>query len=296
MIRPVAFTYNAQTAINNGFQKADGVHNIQQKAVKEFDDFVVKLLAAQINVTVIDDTPTPHTPDSIFPNNWISFHGNGCVYLYPMFAINRRAERKQHIINSISKKFYVDKIIDLTNYENDKIFLEGTGSMVLDRENSIAYACISARTNKLILDEWCKKMNYTFCIFNATDDKGVTIYHTNVMICVADEYVVVCLESVKDINEKKQIINCINKTNKQIIEITQNQVNNFAGNMLQVKNTKGDKFLIMSTQAYASLTANQISQLNKFNNIIHSDIKTIETNGGGSARCMIAEIFLKQRI
>jgi hypothetical protein len=295
MIRPVAFGFNAETAVNNSFQKVSDATDIQQKAIKEFNDFVLKLIAAQLNVTVIDDTLIPHTPDSIFPNNWISFDSNGSVCLYPMFAINRRAERKQPVINDIANKFFVDEIVDLTHYENENIFLEGTGSMVLDRQNRIAYACISARTNKQLLNTWCKKMNYTCCYFNATDENGFEIYHTNVMMCVAENYVVICLQSIADAQDKLKVLDSIAKTKKQIIEISYRQMNCFAGNMLQVKNTNGDNRLIMSSQAYASLTANQIDQLNGFNTIINSDIKTIETNGGGSARCMIAEIFLKQR-
>ncbi len=290
MIRPAAFTYNAETAANNLFQVAGNAENAQQKALKEFDDFVETIKANNINVLVINDTPEPHTPDSIFPNNWISFHENKTIVLYPMFAKNRRAERKQHIKDFIAQNFKPANIIDLTYFENEDLFLEGTGSMVLDRENKIAYACISPRTNKKVLDVFCEKMDYTACCFFAKDKTAQDIYHTNVMMCVADKYVVVCLESVTDEIEKHKLIQTIKNSGKEIIEITLNQMNCFAGNMLQVINDK-EKVVIMSRQAYKSLTTIQISTLISFNKILHADLSAIETNGGGSARCMIAEIF-----
>ena len=193
MIRPVGFTYNAETAGNNLFQVAGNADNAQEKALKEFDAFVETLSKNDIDVTVINDTPEPHTPDSIFPNNWISFHENNTAILYPMYAENRRAERKQHVKDFISENFNKKNIIDLTAFEKENLFLEGTGSMVLDRENKIAYACISPRTNKKILNVFCDKMNYTACTFEANDENGNQIYHTNVMMCVADKFVVICL-------------------------------------------------------------------------------------------------------
>jgi hypothetical protein len=292
MIKPVAFDFNAETAVNNAFQQQGSNENAQQKAENEFDTFVKKLTVAGVDVTVVKDTQEPHTPDSIFPNNWISFHQDGTIVLYPMYAVNRRAERKQHVIDAIAAKFKLNNTIDLSAHEKNNLFLEGTGSMVLDREKKIAYACLSPRTDKTILEEWCKQMNYTPCSFYSVDESGGEIYHTNVMMCVADKYVVICLDSIRDNNERQQVINTINKSGKQIIEIAYPQMNRFAGNMLQVQNASGEKILLMSSQAYTSLTPSQVKQLESFNRILHSDLTTIETNGGGSARCMMAEVFL----
>jgi hypothetical protein len=291
MIRPVGFTYNAETAGNNLFQIAGKAHNAQEKALEEFDAFVQILKKNDIDVTVINDTPEPHTPDSIFPNNWISFHENNTAILYPMYAENRRAERKQHVKDIVNKNFNKTNIIDLTGFEKENIFLEGTGSMVLDRENKVAYACISPRTNKNLLDTFCKKMNYTACSFEANDENGNQIYHTNVMMCVADKFVVICLDAIINKEEKEEVINTIKQTSKEIIPISLKQMNCFAGNMLQLENTKEERLLVMSAQAFNSLTEKQIATLKNYNQIIYSDLKTIETNGGGSARCMIAEVF-----
>ncbi|MBO9660552.1 MAG: hypothetical protein J7527_17150, partial [Chitinophagaceae bacterium] len=296
MIRPVSFVFNEQTAVNNAFQSVtEDNSNVQEMALAEFDTFVTVLRNDGLDVTVVQDTAEPHTPDSIFPNNWVSFHGNGTVMLYPMFAPNRRAERKPHVLASISQKFTIGQTIDLTEFENNDLFLEGTGSMVLDRDKQIAYACLSPRTNEQVLGEFCKKMNYTPVLFTSTDGNGQDIYHTNVMMCVADRYVVICLESIASPEEQQKVSDVILQSNKEIIPISLKQMNHFAGNMLQVENRQGEKLLVMSTQAYESLSEEQIEKLHSFNRIVHSPINTIETNGGGSARCMMAEIFLKQK-
>lgn len=292
MIKPVAFDFNAETAVNNAFQQQGSNANAQQKAEAEFDGFVQKLTAAGIDVTVVKDTAVPHTPDSIFPNNWISFHTDGSIVLYPMYAVNRRAERKQHVLDTIAAKFEVNNTIDFTANENDNLFLEGTGSMVLDREHKIAYACLSPRTNKTVFEEWCSKMNYRPCSFYSVDENGGEIYHTNVMMCVADEYVVICLDSIRNVEERDNVFDTIIESGKSVIEISYSQMNRFAGNMLQVQNKEGQRYLIMSSQAYNALNAEQIAELESYNPIIHSDLTTIETNGGGSARCMMAEVFL----
>lgn len=293
MIRPVNFSFNAETAVNNAFQVTGAADNAQSKALTEFDNFVHLLRDNGIDVTVIGDTPQPYTPDSIFPNNWISFHDAGTVCLYPMFAVNRRLERKQHILDAIGKKFRIDATLDFSSYEDQKRFLEGTGSMVLDREHRIAYACISPRTDIDVLRDFCQKMGYTPEIFTATDSNGLPVYHTNVMMCVADKYVVVCLDSVPDEKERNHLAGTILNSRKALLPITLEQMNHFAGNMLQVHNQKGGKLLVMSTQAYESLTPGQIEQLESFNRILYSPLTTIETNGGGSARCMLAEIHLE---
>jgi hypothetical protein len=294
MIKPVAFDFNAETAVNNAFQQTGNNQNAQQKAREEFDNFVIKLTAAGVDVTVIADTAEPHTPDSIFPNNWISFHDDGSIVLYPMYAVNRRAERKQHVLDTIQQKFKQQRIVDLSAKEKENIFLEGTGSMVLDRVNKIAYACLSPRTHLSLFEAWCKQMNYTPCSFLSVDDKGGEIYHTNVMMCIANKYAVICLESIPDKKEQQHVIDTILNGGKKIIEISYAQMNRFAGNMLQVNNKKGEQLLVMSSQAYHALTAEQVAALESFNAIIHSDLTTIESNGGGSARCMMAEVFLDE--
>jgi hypothetical protein len=293
MIRPVRFDFNAETAVNNSFQVNAKDHLAQQKAAEEFNQFISVLTQNGIDVTVVDDTPEPHTPDSIFPNNWISFHSDGSICLYPMYAQNRRLERKQSVLDVIEQKFIVSKKKDFTHYEKDNIFLEGTGSMVLDRDHQIAYACLSPRTDLTILKDFCTQLNYKPIYFWAMDGGHQPIYHTNVMMCVADEYVVICLESIPDLVERKLVVDSINQSGKTIISISFDQMNQFAGNMLQVHNQAGKKFLVMSSQAFRSLNQVQIKQIEGYNPIIHSDITTIETNGGGSARCMMAEVFLQ---
>jgi hypothetical protein len=296
MIRPVHFAYNAETAVNNKFQVAGNEEAAQAKALEEFDAFVEKLRSNDIDVTVVNDTPDPHTPDSIFPNNWISFHEDGTVVLYPMYAANRRAERKQHVLDVINNKFNIKSKIDLTAQEQSNIFLEGTGSMVLDRDNKIAYACLSERTHINALEDWCDQFGFTSCTFKATDAHGDEIYHTNVMMCVADKYAVICLDSIANNNERETVIDTITKTGKEIIAISIEQMNRFAGNMLQLQNKKGEKILVMSQQAYDALSYEQISRLEKYNRILSAKLDSIEINGGGSARCMIAEIFLDQSV
>jgi hypothetical protein len=292
MIRPLHFIYNAETAVNNSFQVKGDQDNLTEKAVAEFDFFVRSLQQEGIDVTVIEDSPSPHTPDAIFPNNWISFHESGVYCLYPMFAPNRRKERKTEVLDIIKKKFNYHELIDLTEYESRSQFLEGTGSMVLDRDKRLAYACLSPRTDISVLEEFCKKMNYKPIVFHATDDKGHAIYHTNVMMCVADRFVVICLDSITNPEEKKYITETIMASDKQIIDITSVQMNQFAGNMLQLENKNHEKIMVMSSAAWNSLSLKQKQLLTQKNRIVHSSLQNIESNGGGSARCMIAEIHM----
>jgi len=291
MIQPISFGFNEETALNNYFQQKKNIEDPQAKALSEFNAFVDVLKAHQIDVTVIQDTPEPKTPDSIFPNNWISFHEGGKIVLYPMFAKNRRKERKKSVIDRVCKKFDIHDQVDLTHFEKVGRYMEGTGSMVLDRNNKIAYAGISERTDPEILNAFCNEFGYTSILFNATDRNGKLIYHTNVMMCMADNYVVVCMDSVNNPDEKILLKDSFSTTNKEIVEINFDQMDHFCGNMLQVNNTNGEKFLVMSSQAYNHLTKDQIIKLSTFNPIIHSPIDTIETLGGGSARCMMAEVF-----
>lgn len=291
MIRPANFGFNEETARNNAFQVKTG-EAVHSKALKEFDEFVGMLRRNDVNLTVVEDTPQPHTPDALFPNNWVSFHQDGTLLLYPMYAPSRRAERKEHVLKEIYNRFHVKKEIDLSHYEKNNLFLEGTGSMVLDRDNKIAFACLSPRTDRRVLDEFCDKMKYQPVVFTAMDKNGQRIYHTNVMMCVADRYVVICLDTIRDTAEKETVLTAIRKTTKEIIDINYDQLNHFAGNMLQIENNKGKKLLVMSTQAYQSLAKDQVQKLNRYNSILHSPLPTIEANGGGSARCMMAEIHL----
>jgi hypothetical protein len=288
----VHFEFNKQTAVNNSFQVALNDKNIAGKALEEFDRFVTLLTGHGINVTIIEDTPEPPTPDSIFPNNWISFHEDGTVCTYPMFAINRRAERKPQVIKKVREKFQVSRTVDLTHYEEENLFLEGTGSMILDRENKIVYACLSPRTDKKVLQDFCDRLQYKAVVFHGVDEQNRPIYHTNVMMSLADKYVCICLETITDPTEKENVITTITNSGKEIIALSFDQVNHFAGNMLQVENNGGEKFLVMSSQAYRSLDSTQVTRLQSFNSPLYSDLDTIETVGGGSARCMMAEIFL----
>jgi hypothetical protein len=284
--------YNAETAVNNSFQVKGDQKNLSEKAVQEFDGFVTVLMDKGIDVTVVEDSPDPHTPDAIFPNNWISFHSSGVYCLYPMFAPNRRKERKAEVISIIRKKFHYHHLVDFTGYESENLFLEGTGSMVLDREKRLAYACLSPRTSKVVLEDFCRKLNYKAIIFHAANESGLAIYHTNVMMCVADRFVVICLDSITDASEKKYVEEIILQSGKEIIPISKSQMNQFAGNMLQLENDQKEKILVMSTAAWNALLPAQIKMLEKYNSILHSSLQQIETNGGGSARCMIAEIHL----
>ena len=294
MIEPVNFGFNEETAVNNAFQQNTAAA-IQPEALKEFNEFVNLLRNNKIDVTVVKDTAEPNTPDSVFPNNWVSFHESGSMILYPMFAQNRRLERKPAVLEAIEKKFKVEELIDLSEAEEKQLYLEGTGSVVLDRVNHIAYACISPRTHPQLLKEFCRLNEYTPMAFSARDNNGIAIYHTNVMMSVANEYAVICLDTITDTTERKNVIGGLKISGKEIIDISFDQLHQFAGNMLQVKNTDGELLLIMSSQAYDSLATEQVAALEKYNRILHSSLETIETAGGGSARCMMAEVFLQPR-
>jgi len=299
MIEPIAFGYNAETAENNYFQVEQKSAGIQEKALEEFNHFVEKLRSKGINVITVKDTLEPHTPDSIFPNNWVSFSEEGKVVLYPMFAKNRRVERRLDIIEDLkSNGFLVSEIDDWSESENNNHFLEGTGSMIFDHEKKLAYGSVSLRLDETLFRKFCAKYNYTPIVFHSYQSVGterLPIYHTNVMMCVADQFVVICLDCIDNDLERSKVIETIKNSGKEIIEITEEQMQQFAGNMLQVKNNAGDRFLVMSQTAYQSLTENQISNIQKHCEIIYSDLNTIEVNGGGSARCMLAEVFLPKK-
>ncbi|MDB5133894.1 MAG: hypothetical protein JWP37_497 [Mucilaginibacter sp.] len=293
MIRPVNFGFNEQTAGSNAFQNRNvSQQKVQDNALKEFDNLVNILQENGVEVIVVDDTPEPHTPDSIFPNNWVSFHDDGNVFLYPMMAENRRLERREDIIMDLEDEFKIKHVIDLSRFEHEHKFLEGTGSMVLDRENKIAYACISPRTDKDVLDLFCLQSGYRPVLFHAVDQGGMDIYHTNVLMCIGSQFAVICLDSITDEDEKNSVTAVLKLTHKDIIAISFTQMNQFAGNMLELKNKSGDSLLVMSQNAYQSLDEGQKTTLEKHCKLLYADINTIENNGGGSARCMIAEVHL----
>ena len=292
MVRPYQFYFNQQTAANNFFQSNINIENANELAIAEFDAMVDKLRAHQIKVNVVQDTKDPSTPDSIFPNNWVSTHEGGTLCLYPMFAQNRRAERKSTVIDFLQSNYQIQNILDLTDLEKEGKFLEGTGSMVLDHQNKLAYGCLSERLDKNAFNEWCEKMQFKAIAFKAVDDKAQPIYHTNVMMCMGNQFVVICLESIPNEQEKQLVLESFKKSNKEVITISQDQLNHFAGNMLQVFDTNEKPHLIMSEQAYNSLKTEQVNSLEKYNPILPISIPTIEALGGGSTRCMMAEIYL----
>ena len=297
MIRPVDFSMNQETAVNNYFQRHSHLQSsyINSNAKREFDDFVRVLDDAGIETFVYQDKEEIEAPDSIFPNNWVSFHENGNLALYPMFAQNRRRERREDIILDLeSKGFVFNQIYDYTAAENENQFLEGTGSLILDRVHRKAYCALSPRVSEDLLIEFCEDFEYlpiAFEAFQTVNGQRLAIYHTNVMMCVGTDIAVVCMNSIDKKAHKKLVSKSLEEDGKTIINISQRQLKSYAGNMLEVNNKKGDKFLVMSSQAYQSLTQDQIKSIEKHLQILHSPLNTIETLGGGSARCMMAEIF-----
>jgi hypothetical protein len=299
MIRPVAFRMNEQTTVNNYYQKViDGLSpaTVNAKAQQEFDAFVAKLKSVGVDVIVVEDTLNPDTPDSIFPNNWISFHENGDIALFPMFAENRRLERREDILDILEEKgFLIDNIMDYTSAEEDNFFLEGTGSILLDRANGKAYCALSPRADEELFIEFCEDFDLNPIIFEAfqtVNGERKLIYHTNVMMCIGETYAVICADSIDDKKERKMVIDSLKGDDKEVIYLTEDQVNNFAGNLLEVKGANDRRYLVMSSAAYKSLTKKQIAQLEEHVTILSSNLDTIEACGGGSARCMMAEIFL----
>ncbi len=302
MIRPVAFRMNEETAINNYFQEDLELKNaeINTKAQKEFDDFVTKLREVGVNVVVENDDIKMDTPDSIFPNNWVSFHHDGVVALYPMFAENRRRERREEIINRLESEGYlVEAFMDYTSAEEEGYFLEGTGSLLLDRVNKKAYCALSPRADEELLIEFCEDFEYDPVVFVANqsvNNERLPIYHTNVMMALAENFAIICLDTIDDKHEKKNVLRHLKETNKEIITITEAQMHQFAGNMLQVKAANEKRYMVMSLAAHKSLRPDQISAIEKHCQILSSDLETIETCGGGSARCMMAEVFLPKKV
>ncbi len=292
MVRPFQFYFNQQTAANNFFQSNIHIENANELAIAEFDAMVEQLRAHQIKVKVVQDTKDPSTPDSIFPNNWISTHADGTLCLYPMFAENRRAERKLSVIEFLQANYKIENLLDLTDFEKEGKFLEGTGSMVLDHQNKISYGCLSERLDEAAFTFWCDKMQFKPISFKAMDHKAQPIYHTNVMMCMGNQFVVICLDSIPNELEKQIVLDSFLQTNKEVITISQDQLNHFAGNMLQVFDIVEKPHLIMSEQSYKTLNVAQLKSLEKYNPLLPISIPTIEALGGGSTRCMMAEIYL----
>lgn len=301
MVRPVAFRMNEQTAVNNFFQ--EGLHldnaQINKKAQDEFDAFVEKLRGVGVNVIVVNDDEKLDTPDSIFPNNWVTFHEDATAAIYPLFAENRRRERRAKVFDQIEEAgYHIKDVIDYTSAEAEELYLESTGVLILDRVNEKAYCALSPRANEELLIEFCEDFELTPVIFNAyqdVDGRRLPVYHTNVMMCLAENFAIICLESIDDVKERKNVIKHLKSDGKEIIAITEGQMHKYAGNMLQVQGRDGNKYLVMSEAARKSLLPVQIAAIERHCQILSSDLKTIETCGGGSARCMLAEVFLPKK-
>lgn len=298
MVRPANFGYNPETAEDNAFQVLDTslpATEVKIRAQEEFDAFVAKLRSVGVHVIEIEDSEEPRKTDSVFPNNWITFHDDGVVVTYPMFSELRRAERRRDIIDQLSEHFRIDRYVTLEAWEEQGRILEGTGSMILDRQHGILYAGLSERTDREAIDEFAQMMDYEAVVFEAVDRDGIPIYHTNVMMALGSTFCVICLEAIHHPQERTAVVASLEKTGKEIIDLNYDQVYEFAGNMLQVRGTEGKTYLVMSERAYRSLRPDQIQRLEAHTNLLYSPLDVIETYGGGSARCMMAEIFLPKR-
>ncbi len=298
MVKPIHFKKNEETAVNNYFQRSmEGISTdkAQDLALREFDTFVAKLRQNQIEVVVFEDTEISDTPDSIFPNNWVTLHDDGTIITYPMFAPNRRRERREDVINKFREEFFVDQIFSFTHWEEKNKFLEGTGSLILDRPHKVAYAALSERTSIDVLEDFHNKTGYEILSFHANqtvNNQRLPIYHTNVMMAVGEKFAVVALECIDNSSERDSLVNKLQSTGKEIIGISEEQIHQFAGNILQVKNKDGDSFIVMSSAAFHAFNDDQLERLKIFGEILDSPIPTIETLGGGGVRCMMAEVFL----
>ena len=296
LVRPCHFGSNSETAASNAFQQliSDPAENIQNRALAEFDGMFQTLRSAGVVPMVIDDTQEPVKPDAVFPNNWVSFHNDGTVYLYPMEAPSRRLERRADIVEALSAShgFYVREIIDLSASENDGLFLEGTGSMVLDRVNRVIYAALSTRTHMSVLAEFSQQADYEIAAFDATDSRGRTVYHTNVMMAIGTQFAIICADAITDRLKRTAVLARLAATGREIVEISIQQMENFAGNLLELITESGGTVIVLSRRACEALTADQRNRLSRFGEVLPVAIETIEKVGGGSVRCMLAEVFL----
>ena len=298
MVRPANFAFNEETAANNAFQSRDQrltPAEMRENALLEFDGFVQKLRDAGVNVVVADDSPEPVKPDAVFPNNWVSFHQEGYIVTYPMFAPTRRRERSEAVLDAVRQAgFTIGEHRHMEGSEAENRFLEGTGSIIFDHQHRLAYACLSPRTDAGLLDDLCKSIGYEAVVFHSVDEQGQDIYHTNVMMALGETFVVICLDSVRDPQERAMLEQKFRDTGKVVVAISLAQMNSFAGNMLQVRNDREETILVMSEQAYRALLPEQVAVLESHTRLLWADIRTIETYGGGSARCMMAEVFLSE--
>jgi len=297
MVRPDDFGYNPETAASNAFQHPHGsekIDDIRSRALKEFDNLVNVLRASGVSVVVFDSPSQYKTPDAVFPNNWVSFHADGTVILYPMMATNRRHERRLEVITELEKQhaFEVSEIIDLSYHEQQELFLEGTGSLVIDYSNSIIYSNHSPRTSEALVHKVAHLLGCKVCLFHAVDQQRQDIYHTNVMMCIAERFAVICLEAIEIMEERRQVEELLQNTGHDIIAITRYQVSQFAGNMMELQNATGQSVLVMSQAAYESLDERQVERLQRYSQLAHSPVDTIEKYGGGSVRCMLAGVYL----
>lgn len=295
MVRPAGFGFNEETAGSNAFQGLLIDHTpeeIRQRAMAEFDQFVALLREKGIRVVVVNDTEAPEKPDAVFPNNWITMHQDGIVVLYPMQAPNRRLERRQDIVDVLRQDFDVKQVVDLSQHENESRFLEGTGSLILDHENRLAYACLSPRTDPHLLQDFCDRFGFKPVAFHAYDHSGGLVYHTNVILCIGQGFAVLCTETIRNPQERERVVQTLTETGHEVIDITPDQLRQYAGNMLEVENPARQRYLVMSEQAFRSLRPDQVQAIEKYARILAPPIYTIEHIGGGSARCMMAEIFL----
>jgi hypothetical protein len=297
MIRPAAFGFNPLTAVSNVFQQATGseTNDVLNKALEEFDRMVDLLVSHEVDIRVFPDSPSPQKPDAVFPNNWISFHEDGTIVLYPMMAENRRLERRMEIPEALKREFVVSRIIDLSAEEKNNTFLEGTGSVVFDHVNRICYACRSPRTHAPLVIQLCKVLNYRPVIFNATDENGIAVYHTNVMMCVGEKFAVLCLDSVKEDVDQELLLSSLSSTGHKVIAISYPQMRSFAGNMMEVMTKNGEPMVLVSQTALQRLLPGQIKAINQVSGILPVPIPTIEKTGGGSVRCMVAGLHLPRQ-
>jgi hypothetical protein len=293
LVRPACFGFNQETAASNSFQTNEP-EAVQEMALQEFET-VQSMLKSRFHTLVYEDPAQPCKPDAIFPNNWMSTHQDGTLVLYPMMAPNRRLERSTAIIGQLTNDFVVHRVLDLHAYETDNQFLEGTGSMVLDHVNRVAYACLSPRTHPSPFAHFCRELNFTECLFHAFDSNQHAIYHTNVMMHIGKGYALVCLDSIRNKQERSKIEETILRSGLELIEISLSQVNAFAGNLLMLQDTTGQPCILLSETAKAVLSIHQIKALSKYGELLTFAIPTIERIGGGSIRCMIAEIFLQRK-
>ena len=296
MVRPYLFGYNMQTAVSNAFQYVPDkdIREIHQKALQEFDTMVLELRSKQVEVIVVEDTKSPTTPDAIFPNNWFSTHKDGKIIIYPMEATNRRQERRVDIIDQLKESYQINSEKDIASNEVNGRYLEGAGSIVFDHINKKAYACKSSRTDEQLFIELCDYLSYVPIIFTASDANGIDVYHTNVMMCIATNFAIVCIEAISE-EDQERVIDQLQMDGKQLIAIGYDQMNNFAGNMLEVENVMGEKFLTMSQSAFQSLVNGQINAITKYIDILTVKIPTIEQYGGGGVRCMMADIHFSKK-